>query len=440
MSSTVYQFPEGFLWGCATAAHQVEGSNTNDWTQWEQTPGHIFQDQQSGLACDWWAGRRYLEDFDRAASMHNNALRLSIEWSRIEPEPGRWNEDAIDRYRDMLRALHDRGLKPMVTLHHFSSPLWVGAQKGWLWEEAPVHFERFVGKVVAALHDLCDLWCTVNEPLVYAAQGYSVGNWPPGMTDRRAVSPVVLHLLEGHARAYHAIKAVQPDSQVGFASHFLGLRPAFPAIVNSLPERLMNFILNKSFAAATTTGIARLPNLKRVRVPNLKGTLDWVGLQYYQEVLIYFDLRSPATSFVNMRKPRDRVVGPGTWGGFNPDATGAVLRELWDVVRKPIYITESGTPDPDDSRRPAFLLHSLRSAYSALGSGLPLRGFFVWSLMDNFEWAEGYDPRFNFGLYRTNFATQERTARPSAGLYGEICGQNALTSAMFARFAPDLEG
>jgi beta-glucosidase len=438
MPKVIHPFPADFLWGCSTAAHQVEGNNNNDWTVWEKTPGHVWHDIPSGAACDWWAGKRYLGDFDRAAAMQNNAQRISIEWSRIEPEPGRWNDDAIDFYREMLKALRDRGMRPMVTLHHFSNPLWIGEKQGWLWDDTPTYFERFVQKAAPALVDLCDLWCTINEPMIYAAQGFTQGIWPPGVKNGGALSQVVLNLLRGHARAYHVIKAIEPQAEIGFASHFLGVRAAFPQFVNFTAMRLMNFFLNKAFASAISSGTAWLPNFKRVAVPNLKGTLDWIGLQYYQQIQIRFDLRHPETSFVYMDKPRDMVVGPGTWGGFDPGATGEILRELWSVVRKPIYITEAGTPDPSDARRPAYLLHTLYSAYAALKSGVPLRGFFVWSLLDNFEWAEGFAPEFSFGLYRTDFATQERVARPSAELYKEICAQNGLTEEMFARYTPEL--
>lgn len=433
---TLY-FPPGFLWGCATAAHQVEGHNVNDWWRWEQTPGRIFQDQRSGAACDWWAGR-YAEDFDRAAEMHNNAQRISIEWSRVEPEPGKWDQDALDHYREMIIGLRERGMKPMVTLHHFTNPLWVGDHDGWLWDEVPERFEQFTRKVITALGDVCDLWCTLNEPNVYATNGYIFGTWTPGLKSVKKAARALYNQLRGHTRAYHAIKELQPQSQVGLAIHLVGNKPLPPKWINQAATRFMSHFFNRSFLDAFTTGRLRLTGGGRYRFPKAKGALDWIGMQYYQEFRSGFTLRSPGTLFVAQSKPTDMPVGPHTWGGLNPTATFDMLMWLWRALGKPIYITESGVPDPDDTIRPGYLAESLKAAWRATTLSIPLKGFFHWSLVDNFEWAEGYDPRYSFGLYQVNFQTQSRTARPSARFYGEVCAQNGLSAETVERFAPDV--
>jgi beta-glucosidase len=432
----LHQFPRGFLWGCATAAHQVEGQNVNDWWRWEQTPGHIFQNQKSGDACQWWKGR-YLEDFDRAAEMNNNAQRLSIEWSRIEPEPGKWDTYALERYRDMLNALHERGMRPMVTLHHFTNPLWIDDHKGWLWDEMPQHFARFAHKVVEALGDLCTLWCTINEPLVYATQGFSFGKWPPGIKDRNAVQRVTINMLRGHAAAYRAIKDIQPESEVGFAAHFISFKPHTPAFVHSGAVWLVNRAFNHAFILAIRDGVVRVPGSRAVAVPEAKNSVDWIGLQYYQQYHVGFSPFAPASFFIRERKPNGVPVGPGNWGGLAPEAIYDHIRWLWTTLQKPIYVTESGVPDPDDTIRPAYLSKTVRAVWKAVNFNFPVRGFFFWSLVDNFEWSEGYDPRFSFGLYKTNFQTQERTPRQSARLYRDICGQNGLSAQSVNRFAPD---
>ncbi len=431
------QFPRGFLWGCATAAHQVEGQNVNDWWRWEQTPGHIFQDQKAGRACEWWTGR-YIEDFDRAAEMHNNAQRISVEWSRIEPEPDKWDNWALERYRDMLKAMRERGMTPMVTLHHFTNPLWIDDHSGWLWDEVPAYFVRFVRKVVETLGDLCSLWCTINEPTVYAAEGYSFGRWPPGMRNRQALAQVSFNLLRGHAAAYHAIKDVQPQSQVGYATHYVRFRPAAPAALNLAASRLVHNLFNAMFVMAVRDGIARIPGSRAVPIPQVKGACDWIGLQYYEELRVSFNPFSPSTFFLTQHKPTDTPVGPDAWGGINPAAILEPIRWLWKTQQKPIYITESGVPDPDDTIRPGFMLQTLRAVWRAVNFNLPVRGYFAWSLLDNFEWAEGYDPRFSFGLYKTDIETQQRTARQSARLYREICAMNGLSSSMVTRYAPEL--
>src|SRR5512137_2818760 len=177
MPSATFHFPRGFLWGTATAAHQVEGNNTNNnWWKWEQD-GHT-QDK-SGLACDWWGGR-WKEDFDRAAEAGQNAHRLSVEWSRIQPAPDRWDEDALERYRAMLQGLRDRGMTAMVTLHHFTDPLWLAEKGGWENSLVVPLFLKFVRKTVEALKEYCSLWCTINEPNVYVGLGYVTGSMPPG--------------------------------------------------------------------------------------------------------------------------------------------------------------------------------------------------------------------------------------------------------------------
>ena len=198
MPTASFHFPKGFLWGTATAAHQVEGNNTNNnWWKWEQE-GHTAD--KSGLACDWWSGR-WKEDFDRAAEAGQNAHRLSIEWSRIQPTPDRWDEDALDHYRAMLRGLRDRNMTAMVTLHHFTDPLWLAEIGSWETEAVLPLFEKFVRKTVEALKEYCTLWCTINEPNIYALESYADKKFPPGLSDLRLAMRVESNLLRGHAAA-----------------------------------------------------------------------------------------------------------------------------------------------------------------------------------------------------------------------------------------------
>ena len=201
MPQATFHFPRGFLWGTATAAHQVEGNNTNNqWWKWEQD-GHTKG--TSGLACDWWGGR-WREDFDRAAEGRQNAHRLSVEWSRIQPTPDTWDEDALERYRTMLRGLRERGMTPLVTLHHYTDPIWLAEFGSWETEAVIPFFERFVRKVVDALKEYCTLWCTINEPHVYALLGYVAGDFPTKHRGLNVATKVLANMLRGHARAYHA--------------------------------------------------------------------------------------------------------------------------------------------------------------------------------------------------------------------------------------------
>ncbi len=429
-------FPPGFLWGTATAAHQVEGGNRNNWSAWEALGGgRIFGDHVSGRACEWWDGRAE-EDFARAASLHNNALRLSVEWSRIEPEPGRWDTAALERYRAMLDDLHARGLEPMVTLHHFTNPLWLEERGAWLDEETPRLFARFAAKVAEALGERVTLWCTINEPMVYAAQSYLIGHWPPAHRSLDETFRVAAQLVRGHAAAYRAIKAVRPAAQIGFAKHQMTVAPGTP-LIGHLGAGLIHYLFNEAIFGPFNG--RRLNFLVRsVSIPEARGTLDWIGLQYYAAQHIYLS-RSPGARLprLEMRAPEGRPRGPRDWGELAPEQILPRLKHLYRLVRQPIYVTEAGVPDPDDSLRPAYLARTLRAVWQACMHNYPVRGFFFWSLVDNFEWAEGYDPRYRFGLYGVDFQTQERTERRSARLYRAVCAANALTAAIVREHAPE---
>ncbi len=197
-------FPSGFLWGTATSSHQVEGNNTNNqWYWWEQQPGRIWQGQKSGLACDWW--RNAERDFDIMVELGQNAHRMSVEWSRIEPEEGRFDADALARYREMISGLRERGIEPMVTLHHFTEPLWFWRRGSWLHPRALDAFRRYVAHVVDGLGDLVHFWCTINEPAVYATLGYLAGRFPPGEHSPVHTFRVLRRLLQAHAVAYHTV-------------------------------------------------------------------------------------------------------------------------------------------------------------------------------------------------------------------------------------------
>jgi len=432
----VHTFPPGFLWGTATAAHQVEGGNHNSWTEWEQTPGRVFQNQRSGAACGWWEGRAE-EDFDRAAALNNNALRLSVEWSRVEPEPGRWDEGALARYREMILALRARGLEPMVTLHHFANPVWLEERGSWANAETPALFARYAAKVVGALGDQVTLWCTINEPMVYAAYGFLLGYWPPGHTSLDETFAVIANLAQGHAEAYHAIKQASPAAQVGFAKHQISFRADNPT--GWVGARTLHWLFNEMIFGPFLSGKLRLPLRRAVRLPKAQGALDWIGLQYYHRQTVRLNLKRPEMFFFEQSVREEVPHGPQPqWGEFAPEETFRRIDHLWKLTRLPIYVTEVGVPDPDDTIRPGYLARTVRSVWDARVGNLPVKGMFWWSLVDNFEWAEGYDPRFRFGLYGVDFATGERTLRRSGELYRAVCGANALSADMVRRHAPEV--
>lgn len=409
-----HAFPDDFLWGTATAAHQVEGQNfNNDWWAWEQA-GQIADGGSSHPANDWW--RRAEEDFDRAAAAGQNAHRLSVEWSRIEPAPGAWDATAVARYREMLVGLRERGITPMVTLHHFTTPLWLAERGGWENPDVVDHFCRFADHVVSALGDLVNLWVTINEPMVYVFRGYFDGQWPPGKREPLGGIRVARHMVAAHAAAYRTIHALQPQAQVGIAKHMRVFDPLRPILADRLVAAFQDHLFNQVFLAALTDGVFRIP--PRRRIPEAVDTQDFIGLNYYARDRIRFDLTSPTTLFGHRTTTPGAEVGPGDWGEMYPDGLYRLLMRLarW---RKPIYITECGVPDGADMERPRFLIEHLRAVHQALEDGAPVHGFFHWTLVDNFEWTEGWSLRF--GLIGLDEATGTRHPKPAAEAYADIC-------------------
>jgi beta-glucosidase len=386
---------------------------------------------------------------DFAAQMNHNGHRLSIEWSRIAPKEGQWDSAAIDRYRYMLTGMRERGIEPMVTLHHFTNPLWVVERGGWESPDIVPLFERYVTKAVDALKDLCDLWVTINEPNVYAVLGWSqeadslidftapLSDFPPGKNDPQMVFKIVDHMLLAHGVAYHAIHRVQPQARVGLAHHmrlFDSARSGSPldrfCVWNR--DRLFNQIpLN----AVIHGHLDRSIGLTR-RIGQLKNTADFIGLNYYSRDLIEFD-RHGWIGMVFGRNAQNpsAEMSDMNYGELYPRGLFRLLKRL-SRYEKPIYITENGLPDLDDDVRPRYLIQTLREVWKAINENVPVMGYYHWTLTDNFEWAEGWNLRF--GLVKLNPETQERTLRRSGELYGEMARINAIDDELVYRYAPEI--
>jgi len=437
MPEATYSFPQDFLWGTATAGYQVEGQSTHsDFWQWEQGAGRIAQGQKSGRACDWWEGQRWQEDFDRAAADGHTAHRLSVEWSRVEPTAARWDEDALDHYRQMVKGLRARGLEPMVTLHHFVNPLWVAERHAWETGEAIRLFEQYVRKVVGALREDVTLWCTINEPNVYMYNGWVADIFPPGKKDIGLALRVAQNLLKAHAVAYHTIHTLQPSALVGLPIHFRPIEPARPrsALDRWVAQKQFN-LFSTLFPDAIRTGAIRQLFGRPIPIPEAKGTLDFFGLNYYSSDLARFDLRYPGElfgrrSFPPGAEPDDLRFNASFPPGFYWSLEWAHQFGL------PIYVTENGIGDAQDKLRPRFLITHLHQLWRAANFKWDVRGYFHWSLVDNFEWGLGWTHRF--GLYAMDRETLVRTPRRSAQLYAEICKSRSILSDMVARYAPDL--
>ncbi|MCZ2127857.1 MAG: family 1 glycosylhydrolase [Anaerolineales bacterium] len=434
MPEGVYHFPKGFLWGTATSSHQVEGGNlNNNWSRWEadgRTNG------SAAVAADWQGGR-WREDFDRAAEGGQNAHRFSIEWSRVQPTPDAWDEDAIEKYRAMLRGLRERGLTALVTLHHFTDPLWLSERGGWENDEVVALFEKYVRKMVDALKGYVTLWVTINEPNVYALNGYVTGEFPPGKTDVKLAMRVLANMVRGHAAAYRAIHELQPEARVGYALHF---RPMVARSRWSPLDQWMRKIryegVNMGFPTAISDGVMKTP-VGNFNVPEAKGTQDYLGLNYYSTDTVWFDLSKASQLFTNAGYPKDADLS----------ATGMIAnlpQGLYDSIhwivktypKLPILITENGVEDFDDHLRPRYLAQHVHQVWRAVNFNFPVKGYFHWSLADNFEWERGWTQRF--GLWGLDVETQKRIRRPSADLYEAVCKENGISSEMVRKYCPEV--
>jgi beta-glucosidase len=436
MPQAIFHFPRGFLWGSATAAHQVEGNNTNNnWWKWEQD-GHT--DGTSGLACDWWGGR-WREDFDRAAEGGQNAHRLSVEWSRIQPAPDKWDEDALEKYRAMLRGMRERGMTAMVTLHHFTDPQWLWDNGAWENADVVPLFEKYVRKTVEALKEYCALWITINEPNVYALSGYANGAFPPAVNDIKRAVLVEANMARAHAAAYRAIHEIQREARVGYALHY---RPMVAKNKWSPLDRLMRNIryngINMAFPSAISAGVLKSP-VGNHQVPEAKGTQDFLGLNYYSQDTISFDIRNSKELFTYSGFPEDADFSETKFIANIPegfyDSIKWAVRAYPDT---PIIVTENGVEDASDKMRPRYLAQHIHQMWRAVNFNWPVKGYFHWSLVDNFEWERGWTQRF--GLWGLDPETQKRIKRPSADLYAEICKENGLSSEMVAKYCPEVSG
>jgi beta-glucosidase len=435
-------FPPNFLWGAATAAHQVEGQNfNNDWWDWEQIPGHIMNGDSSRVACDWWSGR-YMEDFDRARELGHNAHRLSVEWSRIEPRPGEWDDAALARYREILTALRERNIEPFITLVHFTQPRWFmesranQSQGGWLDDHSPEILERLVEHVVPVLGDLCHFWITLNEPNLYILLNYAWKGRPPGTGSVLQALRVARNMMLAHYRAYAAIHRLQPDAQVSLSHQWRWITPANPnSILDRLVARISNYITNGMFMRALLDGVLAFPLGRGEKIGDGKLPLDYFALNYYFENRVTFDLTRPGSLLARQL--------PSTWlqqtphesfelaGDPAPNALYSILK-LLARSHLPLYITESGSFYVGRDNQSPYLVSHLRALHHAIQEGIDVRGYFWWTLVDNFEWDQGYWLRF--GLYDLDVASQARTKRPVADTYACVVRANGLPEELVEKY------
>ena len=392
-----------FLWGVATAAHQIEGNNVNsDYWVLEHVRNTGFP-EPSGDACDSWD--RWQEDVALVRALGLNAYRFSIEWARIEPEPGLFSPAVLDHYRRLCAACREAGISPVVTFHHFTSPRWIAAQGGW---ENPVTAERYARyceRAARAIGDLVDWGCTINEPNAQV-NSYVVANGKPFPREAeiRAEAARVVGsdrfgaffmgdslkardtAIAAHARGRDAIKSVAPHMKVGMTLALQDMKPGPGG--EALYRRLFDAARAPFYAAAAKD--------------------DFIGVQSYNRMLTGPDGYLPTPPGLADAWQRDSA----------PDVLGAVVREVKEKCGAPILVTEHGINTTDDALRARHLAASLSGLRAAMDDGIAVHGYIHWSLMDNFEWGSGYKPRF--GLYEVDRTNFRRTAKPSAVAYARL--------------------
>jgi beta-glucosidase len=423
------RFPRTFLWGAAMSAHQVEGANAHsDWWAWEQA-GRVKE--PSGAACDHY--QRFAEDFDLAQQLHHNAHRFSIEWSRIEPEPGRWEEQALSHYQQVVSALKERHIEPIVTLFHFTSPRWFSEQGGWRHPQAIERFGRYVERVLDAIGPSVRYWITFNEPAIYVFQGYVAGVWPPGQRSWPAAFGVLERLLHAHTMAYHLIHTGL-DSQgsrplVGFAKYMVVFTPCNP---RSHKDRLATWVRQNYFNGMIAESFGRghlLPRIRHVfqRSPHHRY-LDFIGLNYYTRDFVHFKGWTWGKLFgevCSLTHHPDAGVRNSLGWDIYPEGIYQCLKHLARTWL-PILVTENGICTSDDRQRAQFMHDHLAQIARAMSEGVPVRGYLHWSLLDNYEWHEGFAPRF--GLVEVDYTTQQRRTRPSARYLAAVAKAGQLVT------------
>ncbi|MBF0504142.1 MAG: glycoside hydrolase family 1 protein [Candidatus Omnitrophica bacterium] len=402
------KFPQDFFWGAATSSYQVEGQNVHaDWWPWEKKAGK----ENSGDACRHY--ELYRQDFDLAQSLNHNAHRLSIEWSRIEPKEGELSLEALDHYIDVIKSLRARHIEPMVTLHHFTNPIWFSEQGGWVNPRCVKRFLRYCDFVTRVLAKHVHYWFTINEPTIYFSHAYLWGMWPPQERSFFKTKAVGDQLNEAHIEAYRLIHKIY---------HELNIAP--PAV--SIAHHMQAIVgctqgLRNRWAVALREQLYNLEIIDRL---TRQKALDFIGVNYYSRHLV--DVRSwwignllMETCKGNHHPLKKNFLG---WDIY-PQGLHHVLLNL-KKYNLPVIIAENGICATDDQQRWEFIREHLKNVHLAMQEGVHVKGYLYWSLLDNFEWAYGFAPRF--GLIDVNYQTQQRTVRESAKKFAQVCKTGVL--------------
>ena len=429
ISTEKMSFPSQFIWGTATAAHQVEGNCINNWSEFEKGLNEYGQPnikdaQQSGIACDHW--NRYPEDIKLIKKLGVSHYRFSVEWSKIEPMQGEFDQDIINHYSKMIDELLENDIKPVLTLHHFTHPLWFDRLGAFEREENVSIFVSFCKRLFKEYSSKVDYWCTINEPAVVATQGYFNGLFPPGKKDSQLSAVVLKNLLESHVQVYHALKKMENGQRVkiGLVKNINQFDPWRRwHLLDWMISNAVNHFYNDSTIDFLQTGIfkIRIPGLAWIYHKNMDAVnaTDFFGLNYYSHnhLKMQYSLQEPFT----MQYPDEDTMTDMQYTIYGEGMYRAI--QSVSALDVPIMITENGVADAEDNRRELYIRRYLYAVSKAIEDGFNITGYFYWSLMDNFEWAFGYDMKF--GLYAVDYKTQERTLREGARAFIDIVkGEN----------------
>lgn len=404
-----------FLWGSATAAHQVEGNTINDWTEWEKANAHRLASRRFGIpehavgqaqdAGNYQSGNGaqhydyYKQDLDLAKQLGHNAYRFSIEWSRVEPAAGHFDTEQIAHYREKLQYMRQIGLEPVVTLWHFTSPLWFVARGGWLNKQNVSLFVDYVCRMEHELGDLVKYWITINEPRVYSTMAYLHAEWPPASHSLISTWRTLHNLLLAHKISYKVLKAANSNYLVSFSHN----APYNVVHKHNIFNKLVVWVLNHF--------------LVYYELDRVKNHLDYIGLNFY--------FTNVVTGLKFNKSLSTDLLSDLGWR-VAPQNIGPMLELVYARYKKPIIITENGIADAKDSLRSWFITQTLESCSKAMQNGVNLIGYLHWSLIDNFEWAYGFWPRF--GLIEVDYQTLQRKPRPSALTYKSLIEQYSQAS------------
>ncbi len=418
-------FPGGFVFGVATSAYQVEGHIENDWAEWERAGKLKEPHVRCGRGVDHW--NRFEEDLSLARNVGCTAFRVSLEWARIEPEPGRFDEAAIDSYRTRLVQMKEAGLRPVVTLHHFTHPTWFHQRTPWHTPESVEVFRRYAKVCAKILKGLDALVLTFNEPMVLLMGGYLNGLIPPGVRNGKQCMLALANVVRSHVAAREELLAECGPTTIGISQNMVALAPDRPwHPLDRALVHLGSHNYNHAVLDALTSGRLRIvmPGVASldVKIPGARDSIEYVGMNYYTRAHLRFTLNHPFVELRYRDRHRRGLTDIG-WEVF-PEGFSQILLEL-KRYGLPIWVTENGIDDRGPGTRRAHYLHShWKQLLEAVKLGANVQGYLYWSLMDNFEWLEGWGPRF--GLYRVDFETLERKETAACRYFRNVATSGTL--------------